>query len=47
MYEIEGHAAHRQKTRNVSMVLVGMPEERKLLGKQRCGGGENTKMNLK
>lgn len=45
-YEIEGHAAHRQKMRNVSMVLVGMPEESKPLGKERCRWGENTKVNL-
>jgi len=29
------------------MVLVGMPEESKPLGKQRCRCGENTKVNLK
>ena len=46
-YETEGHAAHRQKMRSVSMVLVGMPEESKPLGKQRCRWGENTNVNLK
>jgi hypothetical protein len=29
------------------MVLVGMPEDSKPLGKQRCRWGENTKGNLK
>jgi hypothetical protein len=39
-YDIEGHAAHTQKMRNVSMVLVGMPEDSKPLGNKDVNGGK-------
>jgi hypothetical protein len=32
---------------NVSMVLVGIPEENRPLGKKRCRWEENTKVDLK
>ena len=46
MYDTEGHAAHRQKMRNLSMVFLEMHQENRPLGKQRCRWVENTKVNL-
>jgi len=39
--------AHREEKRNVSRVLVGKPERKRLLGRSRHGKEDNIEMDLK
>jgi hypothetical protein len=41
-----GHVARMRKKRNVYRLLLGEPEEKRPLGRPRCGWMDNIKMNI-
>ena len=42
-----GHIAHMEQSRNAYRVLVGKPEGKRPLGRQRCRWEDNIKMYLR
>ena len=41
-----GHVAHMEESRNTYRVLVGRPEGKRPLGRQRCSWEDNIEMNF-